>query len=266
MSLTKGNGPLSYRPGNYNFDWNAPRGHILYFENVPQRVRAVLNGETVADSRNMKLLHETGLLPVYYFPQEDVRSDLLTPTEHTTHCPFKGDASYWSARVGERTAENAVWGYPTPIETSPPLEGYVALYWDAMDAWYEEDEQVFVHARDPYTRVDVMKSSRNVRVTVEGEVVAETDHPKVLFETSLPPRYYISPDDVKTELFFPSDTETRCPYKGVAKHYSFERDGKPAEDVAWVYPNPLPEVYEIDDHFCFYPDRARVEVDGEVVE
>jgi uncharacterized protein (DUF427 family) len=266
MSLTRGNGPLSYRPGKYNFEWNPPRGHILYLEDVPRRVRAIFNGETVADSRRMKLLHETGLLPTYYFPQEDVRTDLLIPTDHATHCPFKGDASYWSVRVGERTAENAVWGYPVPLDTAPPISGLVAFYWDAMDAWYEEDEQVFVHPRDPYTRVDVLKSSRHVRVFVGGGLVAETRRPKVLFETSLPPRYYVPREDVKTSLFFPSGTETRCPYKGVADHFSFENDGRSVEDVAWSYPNPLPEAYEVADHLCFYTDKATVEVDGEQVE
>ena len=143
-------------------------------------MRVVLGGETVADSRRAKLLHEAGLLPVYYFPIEDVRMELLKESDHTTHCPFKGDASYWSVRAGDRVAENAVWGYPEPIDSAPPIAGYLAFYWRMMDHWYEEDEEVFVHPRDPYHRVDVLESSRHVKISVNGEVVAETERPKIL--------------------------------------------------------------------------------------
>jgi uncharacterized protein (DUF427 family) len=99
-------------------------------------VRAIFNGETVADSRRVKLMHETGHLPVYYFPEEDIREDLLEPTDHTTHCPFKGDASYRSVRVGDRVAENAVWAYPEPEENFAPLAGYAAFYAAKMDTHF----------------------------------------------------------------------------------------------------------------------------------
>jgi uncharacterized protein (DUF427 family) len=179
-------------------------------------VRAVFGGETVVDNHSVKLLHETGHLSVYYLPEEDLRGDLLEPTDHTTHCPFKGDASYRSVRVEDRIAEYAVWTYPEPLEDAPPILGYVALYHDAMDKWLEEDEEVFGHPHDPYHRVDVLESSRHVRVSLNGEVVAETKRPKILFETGLPPRYYIPPEDVRTDLLVPSETKTVCPYKGVA--------------------------------------------------
>ena len=134
MALTKETGPFGERRGGtFNFDTSVLKAHTLYFEDCPKRVRAVFNGETVADSRRVKLLHETGHLPVYYFPEEDLRHDLLEPSDHTTHCPFKGDASYWSVRVGDRVAENAVWSYPEPLESAPPLAGYAAFYWDKMD-------------------------------------------------------------------------------------------------------------------------------------
>ena len=137
MTLTIGTGPFGDQSsGTFNFDVRAPRDHALYLEESPKRVRVVFGGETVADSRRAKLLHEAGLLPVYYFPQEDVRSELLEESDHTTHCPFKGDASYWSVRVGDRVAENAVWGYPEPIDSCPPISGYLALYWNMMDMWF----------------------------------------------------------------------------------------------------------------------------------
>jgi uncharacterized protein (DUF427 family) len=217
----------------------------------------------VADSRGVKILHETGHLPVYYFPEEDLRQDLLEKSNHTTHCPFKGDASYLSVKVGDRVAENAVWGYPEPLEDAPPISGYVAFYHGAMDRWLEEDEEILGHPHDPYHRVDVLESSRHVRVRVNGEVVAETDRPKMLFETSQPPRYYFLPEDVRTELLVESDTKTVCPYKGVASHWSAEVGGERVEDAVWGYPEPLPETTKIEGHFCFYDGKVELEVDGE---
>src|SRR5436190_24040982 len=159
----------------------------VLLEPSPRRVRVVFNGETIADSTNAHLLFETRHLPVYYFPRADVRLDLMAPTDHHSFCPYKGTASYWSVRVGDRVSENAVWGYPEPYDDAPPLEGYFAFYWDKMDEWYEEDEPALVHARDPYHRTDVLDSSRHVRVLVDGERVAETTRARVVFETGLPP-------------------------------------------------------------------------------
>jgi uncharacterized protein (DUF427 family) len=219
IALTVGTGPFGkYSNGTFNFKVTAPKGHALYFEDSPKRVRAVFNGETIVDSRRVKLLHETEHLPVYYFPEEDIRQDLLEKSDHTSHCPFKGDASYQSDQVGNWVAENSIWSYLEPLESAPPIVGYAALYWNKMDAWYEENEEVFGHPHDPYHRVDVLESSRHVRVRVSGEVVAETERPKLLFETGLPVRYYIPPEDVRTDLLVPSETQTLCPYKGVASY------------------------------------------------
>ncbi len=263
MALTVGTGPFGkHSTGTFNFEVAAPKGHALYFEDSPKRVRAVLGGETVVDSRSVKLMHETGHLPVYYFPEEDIRQDLLEPSDHTTHCPFKGDASYRSVRVGDRVAENAVWGYPEPEEHFAPLAGYAAFYWEKMDAWYEEDEEVIGHPHDPYHRVDVLESSRHVKVSVNGEVLAETDRPKILFETGLPPRYYIPPEDVRAELLVPSETKTICPYKGVASYRSARTNGEAVEDLVWYYPEPLPEAQKVRDHLCFYDKKVELEVDG----
>jgi len=264
MSLTKGTGPFGEKgSGMFNFDTSVLKAHTLYFEDCPKRVRAVFNGETVADSRRVKILHETGHLPVYYFPEEDLRQDLLESSNHTTHCPFKGDASYRSVRVGDRVAENALWSYPEPIDSAPPLVGYAALYWHKMDHWYEEDEEVFVHPRDPYHRVDVLDSSRRVRVLVNGEVVAATDRPKLLFETGLPTRYYIPPEDIRMEKLVPSDTKTQCPYKGVASYWSVDAGGERVEDLIWSYQEPIPEASKIKSHLCFFDERVDLEVDGE---
>ncbi len=263
MTLTLGSGPFGKQStGKFNFEVTAPRGHTLYLEDSPKRVRAIFNGETVVDSRRVKLLHETNHLPVYYFPEEDIREDLLEPTDHTTHCPFKGDASYRSVRVGDRTAENVVWHYPEPGEHFAPLAGYAAFYYEKMDTWYEEDEEVFGHPHDPYHRVDVLESSRHVKVTVDGKVVAETERPKLLFETGLPVRYYIPPEDVRTDLLVPSETHTICPYKGVASYRSVNTGDELLEDLAWYYPEPLPEAVKVRDHLCFYGEKVETEVDG----
>ena len=261
MALTVGNGPFSKNNnGAFNFEPKPPKGHALYFEDSPKRVRAVFNGETVADSRSVKLMHETGHLPVYYFPEEDLRHDLLEPTDHTTHCPFKGDAAYRSVRVGEKVAENAVWHYPDPAEYFAPLADYAAFYWEKMDAWYEEDEEVIGHPHDPYHRVDVLDSSRHVTVRTNGEIIAETKRPKILFETGLPPRYYIPPEDVREDLLVPSETKTVCPYKGIASYRSVEAGGETVDDLVWYYPEPLPEAQKVRDHLCFYGEKVDLEV------
>jgi uncharacterized protein (DUF427 family) len=117
--------------------------HRVHVEPTPRRVRVMFNGATVADSKRALVLRATGHRPVYYFPPEDVRYDLLVPTDLQTRCPFKGQASYWSVKVGDRVAENAMWGYLDPLPLREDIRGYRAFYWQRMDAWYEEDEQVF---------------------------------------------------------------------------------------------------------------------------
>src|SRR5215210_280094 len=264
MTLTIGTGPFGDQSaGTFNFDTGVLQRHTLYFEDSPRRVRAMLGGETVADSKRAKLMHETGHLPVYYFPEENVRMELLEESEHATHCPFKGEASYWSVKVGERVSENAVWGYPEPIDSAPPIAGYVAFYWRMMDHWFEEDEEVFVHPRDPYHRVDVLESSRHVKVTVNGEVIAETERPTILFETGLPPRYYLPPEDVREDVLTRSEKTTRCPYKGVASYYSVQTGGEQMEDLVWYYPEPIPEAAKIRGHLAFFNERVDLGVDGE---
>jgi uncharacterized protein (DUF427 family) len=135
-----------------------------------------------------------------------------------------------------------------------------------IDAWYEECEQVFVHPRDPYHRVDILVSDRHVRVMVNGEVVAETDRPKLLFETGLPPRYYIPPEDVRAELLTPSETHTRCPYKGIASYWSVEADGERVEDLIWSYQQPIPEAGKIQGYLCPFNEWSDIYVNGELLE
>jgi uncharacterized protein (DUF427 family) len=239
--------------------------HAVVLEPSPRRVRVTFNGETIADSSNMQLLHEDGHLPIYYFPMADVRMDLLEKTAHSTHCPHKGDASYWTVRVGDREAENAVWGYEDPLPIQPGLKGLVAFYWNRMDQWFEEDEEIFVHPRDPYKRIDTITSSRRVTVTLDGTVVADTTNAVFLFETGLPTRYYIPKKDVSGTLT-PSDTQTACPYKGVAHYFNVDVRGKTYEDIVWYYPDPIPEIPKIKDLLCFYNEKVdAIAVDGQEI-
>jgi len=112
------------------------QGQGFRWEDSRRRVRVVFAGVTVADSKHVMLLHEFGRLPVFYFPQEDVRMDLLEASEHRTHSPLKGEASYWTVRVGDLIADHAAWSYPQPMPEGPPIQGYLAFYWDLMDAWF----------------------------------------------------------------------------------------------------------------------------------
>ena len=227
-----------------------------------RRVRVFFGGEAVADSSATLYLFETGHLPVYYFPRADVRFDLLEPTNEKSHCPYKGDASYYTVVAGGRRYENAVWAYPEPIASVPELADYVAFYWAQADAWYEEDDEVFKHPRDPYHRVDVLSSSRHVEVRVGGVLVAESRRPRLLFETGLPVRYYLPKLDVRQELLVPSPTRSRCPYKGEAVYWSVRAGDELLEDIVWSYPAPIPEAPKIENLLAFYNEKADITVDG----
>jgi len=261
MSLTISHGPLAGKPAEANYRIEGP-ARRLFFESFPRRVRAFFAGETLLDSRGGKLLHETGLLPQLYVPREDVRLDLCEATDHATHCPYKGDASYWSVRGQNRIAENAVWTYPDPQDAARWLHGYLAFYWDAMDTWFDEDEEIQGHLRDPYHRVDVRESSRHVRAITAGKLVAETRRPKVLSETGLPNRFYIAPEDVRRELLEQSETRIICPYNGVASYHTVNVGGHRIPDAAWSYEQPLENALKVHGHLCFLGRGVKVEVDG----
>ena len=257
MSLTVGNGPLA-NPlrGQLNVDFSGP-AHLLYLHDVPKRVRGVLAGQTVVDSNRVRMLHETGLLPVWYFPMEDVRADLILPTHHVTTCPFKGEAVYWTVKVGDRVAENAIWSYPNPLPGAPPLSGLVAFYLDRMDEWYEEDEPVVGHPRDPFHRVDTRASSRHIVVRLGDDLVADSTRSVALFETGLPTRYYLPAADVTDTLLVPSQTTSYCPYKGTATYVGVRgSDGTVIDDAAWQYREPLGEALQVAGYLSFYPGKG----------
>jgi uncharacterized protein (DUF427 family) len=229
-----------------------------------RRVRAFFGGVPVADSRRVLLGFEPQRMPVYWFPRTDVHADLLQLAGHDAEASPAVDR--WTLRVGDRVAERAAWSYPEPGPEHAALKDHIAFFWDKLDAWFEEDDEVFVHPRDPYHRVDVLRSSRRVRVEVEGQVAAETVRPCLLFETGLPVRYYIPKLDARMELLEPSDKTTRSPYKGVAVYWSLRVNGRLHEDLVWSYPQPIPECPKIEDLLCFWNERTDTIVDGELQE
>jgi uncharacterized protein (DUF427 family) len=251
MSLTLGPGPLSTQPeGGVNFAIEGP-AHRLLFQPHPRHLRAEVGGQTVLDTTRGALLHESNILPVLYVPLEDFDTTLLEPTGHTTHCPFKGDAFYWTLRVGDREEENAVWGYPEPLPEAAWLAPYAALPWGKADRWLEEDETVAGHVRDPYHRVDTRSTSRHVEVLAGGEPLASSDRAVLVFETGLPARAYLPLADVEEGLLAPGDTTTTCPYKGEASYFSVAAGGRVLADAAWTYERPLGEALALAGHVCF---------------
>ncbi|MDQ3675554.1 MAG: DUF427 domain-containing protein, partial [Actinomycetota bacterium] len=192
MSLTTGGGPLSGRSADTNYTLQAPPHRIL-FEPDPRRLRAYVGGQLVLDTTRAHLLHETGFRPIAYAPLEDYDASVLERSTTTTHCPFKGDATYWSIRIGDDVRQDAVWAYEDPIGSARWLAGFAALYFDRADRWLVEDEQAVGHLRDPYHRIDVYPSSRPARVCAGDDVIAASERPKLLFETGEPVRAYMAP-------------------------------------------------------------------------
>lgn len=256
MSLTFGRAPFS-SDHRGAFDFGPVPEKISYVEGWPRRMRAVLGGQTVLDSRRGKLLHCTGTFPAWLFPLDDLRSDLLIEDE-----PDRA----WTVRVGERSADGAVTRAPdVGGDAAAQLRGMVQIDYAAMDRWFEEDDPIYSHPRDPYHRVDVRASSRHVTVRHGGEVIAESQRPKLLFETSLPTRYYLPFADIRIGLLQRSDTVSECPYKGDGQYWHLLIDSGRVDDVGWSLPHPLAEGSAAAEHLCFDPTKVDIVVDGEPV-
>jgi uncharacterized protein (DUF427 family) len=252
MSLTQGRGPLggSSAPTK-NYTIQAP-AHRILFEPDPRRLRAFIGDTLVLDTVGAHLLHETGIRPVVYVPLADVDATLLERTPTTSHCPFKGDASYWSLRVGDDVRTDAVWGYEEPHPDADWLRGFAALYFDRVDRWLVEDEKVDGGSvRDPYHRVDVHVSSRPVTVTAAGEVIARSERPTLVFETSMPVRAYLPRTDVKAGHLRPSETNTIDPYMGEAIWWHVHAAGETFRDAAHSYELPRAEAMKVAGLVCF---------------
>ena len=234
---------------------------VNHVEPVPRRIRATLAGDTVLDTVRALYVWEKPYYPQYYIPVADIRAELI-PSGATEHSPSRGDAEIYDVKVSGATAGGAARRYPdSPLED---LREAVRLDWAAMSEWFEEDEPVYTHPRDPYTRVDILASSRHVRVEIDGVAVADSRQPRILFETGLPPRYYLPLTDVRMDLLRPSATESHCPYKGTAAYWSVDSGQQVHEDIGWIYRTPLPESQKIAGLACFYNEKVDVYLDGDL--
>lgn len=264
MALTIGNSPFTRPPGGtFNFDIEgASPGGILYLEDVPKRIRGMLAGETIVDTRGGKMLYETGEFPQWYLPVDDILPDVLEAQDQRTSDPLKGERTSYDLRAGGRLESDDAWSFSGPSAGKPPLAGLVAIDFGRIDEWLEEDEPVTGHPRDPYHRFDCRRTSEHVVVLVGGETVAETRRAVKLFETSIPPRYYIPRDDVKLSSLTPSETRTSCPYKGEAVYSTVRGGDTTVEDGAWMLPEPIGEADAVLDHVTFWGEGTEVIADG----
>ena len=239
------------------------RGRIRV-EPTEKRIRAYVDGVAVADTTRALLVWEGPAYPTYYLPASDVRTDLLAPSETVTHSTSRGNARHYTVKVKDDERVDAAWQYiDSPIEE---LRDFLRFEWSAMDAWFEEDEQVYVHTRSPYTRVDILPSSRAIRVELNGVVLAESTHAHALFETGLPARWYLPKVDVRMDLLVHTDASSQCPYKGTAEYWSARVGDEVVDNIAWSYRTPLPESERVAGMISFYNERVDLFVDGELHE
>lgn len=237
-------------------------GRKFIFEPSPKWVRVRFGNEYVADSKHAYLLIPGGI-PFYYFPEDDVRREYLKPSGHKERTELLGEAAYWNIEAGGRTAENAAWFYPVPVSDGLDLRNFIAFDWDKMDNWFEEGEEVFVHPHDPYHRIDILQSTRHVKVVIRDEVVAESRNPVLLFETGLPVRYYFPKLSVRLEILEASDRITGCAYKGLASYYSAKIQNTVMRDICWYYRYPNSPMAKIANMIAFFNERVDLYVDGE---
>ena len=232
----------------------------------PRWIRGTVGDHTVVDTRDALFVWEIPYYPQWYVPVADVAAE-LRPTGETRPTGNRGEAQVCDLVIPGTGggAEVVLAGVARrhPDSPIPELRHRVHIAWDALDHWYEESEEVFVHPRSPYTRVDVLPSTRRVVVRIGGQVVADSSRPSILYETGLPPRYYLPPDDVRTDLLTPTDTASACPYKGVARYWTATVDGTAHPDIVWGYDDPLPESSAVQGLLCFYNEKVDIEVDGE---
>lgn len=210
---------------------------IVRTEPSHKRVRIFFGGQPIVDTTDALYVWEGPNYPQYYLPLDDVADGVLEQSPTTRRSPSRGAATSFNVRAGGRAAADAAWSYPdSPFEE---IRGRVRFEFDAMDAWFEEDEEIFVHPRSPSTRIQILASSRHVVVGVDDVVVADTRRPVFLYETGLIRRTYFNKLDVRMDLLAPSETTTRCPYKGTAHYWTLTTPSAEHLDLVWSYPSPF---------------------------
>lgn len=233
----------------------------LRWERSPRRVRAELGGVTVVLSDRAIYVWESGrIVPTYAVPRDDVADGVLRPAEGDP--PPHGDpVSSFDVVAGDRVAAHAAWVYE-----DPGLADYVAFAVMGLDRWFEEAEEIVIHPRDPHHRVDAMRSDRHARIELDGETIAESEDVVTLFETGLPTRYYLPPEDFRADVLLPSDTHTMCPYKGTASYWKVVTAAGEHPDLAWYYPEPIPALEIIRGRVAVYNEKVDLVLDGERLE
>jgi len=265
MGLAWQQGPFGESPsGQFLLGQNLPE-HILYAEPAGRRMRVELAGAVVARSDGVTLLHETGRYPVAYFPPADLDPALVRTSAKRTQDPYLGETIWWSLEIGNQRFDNVAWSHPEPPLHARPMAGLVAFVWNAMDAFYEEDEPILGHAADPYHRVDVRASRRRLTVRLGGEVIADTTAPLTVFETGFAPRWYVPGQDVEGGALHDDPLRTLCPYKGVAHYFDVVAGGQRAAAAAWSYPEALPESRRLTGYVSFDLAQLEVTLDGELL-
>ncbi|MDQ6820753.1 MAG: DUF427 domain-containing protein [Actinomycetota bacterium] len=234
---------------------------VDHVEPVPRRIRAALVGQIVLDTTRALYLWEWPHYPQYHIPADDVDPDALVD-EQRTHRLSRGAVASVGLRAGEVHRAGA--GRRYLESTVEGLTGTIRFDWDALDAWYEEDERVFVHPRSPYVRVDALRSTRRVRVQCDGVVLAESGSPVMVFETGLPTRYYMDRSALDFAHLRPSETATACPYKGrTTVYWSAEIGERLYTDLAWSYDFPTRQLLPIAGLVSFYNEKVDVFIDGD---
>lgn len=257
MGLGWQQGPLGATLGQFLTAQPMP-DRLLFAEPLRRRMRVKLGGQWIADSEDIVLLHEPGRYPVAYFPNENVRGGVLKLEDNrTTHCDL-GDTVWFKACVQDRSVSHAAWQHVALPGHASVLQDRVAFAWQAMDAFYEEDERIVGHAADPYHRIDIRQSSRHLVVRSRGEIVANTHRPRVLFESGYAPRWFVPRDDINESVLVLADKESFCPYKGIASYYDIGE----SRQAAWSYRQAWAEVARISDFVSFEPEKVDVFVDG----
>jgi uncharacterized protein (DUF427 family) len=261
MGLAWQQGPFGESPSGHFLLGQPLPTHILYAEPAGRRMRVELAGAVVAQSDRVTLLHETGRYPVAYFPPADLDAALLQPSGKRTQHPHLGETAWWSLEIGGQRFADVAWSHPRPPRHAQLMAGLVAFVWQAMDAFYEEDELILGHAADPYHRVDVRSSRRQLIVRLGGELVAGTHAPLAVFETGFAPRWYVPRRDVADGVLHDHPLQTLRPYKGVARYCDVVAGGQRAAAAAWSYPEALPESVRLAGHVCFDPGQLELTLD-----
>ncbi len=233
---------------------------VDHVEPVPRRIRAILAGEVVLDTTKALYVWEWPNYPQYYVPIADVNRALLVDEQHSERL-HRGLAQLHGLRVGHVVRPSSARLY---VEGT--VAGAIRFDWDALDQWFEEDEEVFVHPRNPYTRVDALRSTRRVRIELDGALLAESSSPVMVFETGLPTRYYLNRTEVNFSHLVPTETVTACPYKGRTSGYWTVRVGDATyPDLAWTYDFPTRQLLPIAGMIAFYNEKVDLTVDGELL-